>query len=595
MKYYLTGKQAQIIDNYTQDIIGIPGLVLMEKAAEKLADEIDKIVRIANNDADVDTNISSDSGIYTNSEKELCKLKGFRKDRDKILSVVEGGNNGGDAIAAARILKTKGYDTYIYEINGISKKSESYIKQVEIAKNLGVKFVEPGFFGDFRIIIDGIFGVGLTRPVGGIQKSVIEAVNDEAASGDSLYVVGCDIASGISSANGHILGTALKCDMTVTFEYIKYGMLVNEGREYSGRIICDEIGLYHPESISEMNEILNLSFNKTDDQVDSKSDDAFLFYEYESAEVQKYIPSRKADSNKGSYGKVLIVAGSSDVYGAALLSAEACYRTGAGLVKIVTDQRNRDVMCDKLPEAMMLTYDSDTLDSGDLAGVFKNDFKMSIKWADIVLIGPGIGTNSVSKMLIDTILDECKEGQNIVLDADAINIISENDPSEYLGRLARKIISGRVVITPHIQEMVRLINGINAKKSDDLKGDCLIGSISYVKENRACVSVSISEKENVITVLKDDRTFVSDPDAKESLSTVYINTTGNSGMSTGGSGDILAGIIAGLLSQNKDSKLSGYDIVCAAVNLHGTAGDNARKALSERTMIARDIINGILL
>ena len=131
MKFYPTGKQAQLIDKYTQDEIGIPGLVLMEKAAETLAGELISFAIRSNSKID-------DSGY----EKYKEKLGGFRKDRDRILAVVESGNNGGDAVAAARILKTWGYDTYIYEINGISSKTQSYIKQIEIAKNLGVEFVD---------------------------------------------------------------------------------------------------------------------------------------------------------------------------------------------------------------------------------------------------------------------------------------------------------------------------------------------------------------------------------------------------------------------------------------------------------------------
>lgn len=159
----------------------------------------------------------------------------------------------------SRILKTHGYDTYVYEINGISSKSESYLKQVEIAKNLGVNFIYPdlkdeGVFADYRIIVDSIFGVGLAREVKGIQSEIIDLMNR--AGEKSAYIFSIDIPSGISSSNGHILGNAVKSDMTVTFQYVKYGMLVNEGREYSGEIICRDIGLCMPEGSEELRKIL---------------------------------------------------------------------------------------------------------------------------------------------------------------------------------------------------------------------------------------------------------------------------------------------------------------------------------------------------
>lgn len=543
MKYYLNGKQAQETDRYTQEVIGIPGIVLMERAALKLAECID----------------------------DACKkTEGFNKERDKILAIAESGNNGGDAVAAARILRGMGYDTYVYEINGIGKKSESYIKQISIAKNSYVQFIGQGnlsdskledVFSEYRVIIDGIFGVGLSREVSGIHAEVINAVN-AASSENDILVVGCDIPSGISSDTGHILGTAVKCGITVTFQYIKYGMLIAEGRECSGRIICEDIGLFRPQTVPVLAETL------------PSATGPYIYYEYDNEEIADHIPSIRADSNKGDRGKVLIVAGSREVYGALYMCAESCFRSGAGLVKIVSDRANRDLCMDKLPEAMMLTYETDTAGSD-----FDEEYKKAIEWADVILAGPGLGNGEMQAGLIRKLTEYCRAGQSVVLDADALNIISAMDASEVFGRLKNKLGYEHVIITPHMGEMLRL-----------QKGSC---TMTELKDNRAEAAAGYADKNGIICILKDARTVIGCTGSVGGRQLVYVNTTGNSGMAKGGSGDVLAGIVAGIISQNKDDEKTNYEMCCAAVNIHGQAGDMACAGKGEAQMLARDIIEGI--
>jgi len=575
MKYYPTGKQAQAIDKYTQEKLGINGIALMESAASKLADAIHSAIFL--------------------DEKAKAPLN---KSEAKILSVVESGNNGGDAVAAAWMLKEKGYDTYIYEINGISRKTDSYKIEIEKAKERGVKFVDLKSHleevADYDVIIDGIFGVGLTRDVTGDQRDVVEAINkakEHAQNGDKEnvpFVVGVDIPSGISADTGHVLGAAVKCDMTVTFEFVKYGMLLNEGRQYSGNIKCEHIGLYVPESVSEMARVLG------EEQVF----DLYVCHEYDPEEINSLIPERKADSNKGTYGKVLIVAGSKEIYGAVYMAAEAAYRVGAGLVKVVTDIRNRDVLCDKLPEAMMLTYDTDKLGRS-----FSQEFIDSIKWADIVLAGPGLGTGKVSQKLMRILSDSLSSGQKLILDADALNIISMDNPSNWFNVFTQKVGVGNVIITPHMMEMLRIVRAGYDKKTYDfmIENLGLRSEIDFLKDYRKSQVYNLSYNNGIITVLKDARTVVAytfDDKTKETSgylreASLYVNTTGNSGMSKGGSGDVLAGMIAGLLAQSKSGEVSTSDTVIAAVSLHGRAGDIARDKVGERSMIARDIIEAI--
>ena len=540
MRFYPDRKQAQEIDRYTQENIGIPGIVLMERAAIKLADHIAAVCE---------------------------KLDGFDKKKDRILAVVEGGNNGGDAVAAARLLKCKGYNSYVYEIGGISKKTESYLKQVEIAKKLSVTFIGQQDidyrFSGFSLIIDGIFGVGLSREITGIHADVINAIN-RASSQNACYVVGCDIPSGISSDDGEILGTAVRCDMTVTFQYIKYGCLINEGRAYSGQIFCEDIGLYKTDSLSAMAEVLKTT--GTD----------HIFYEDDKDGFMFHLPTRKADSNKGSCGKVLIVAGSEDIYGALYMCAEACFRSGAGLVKIVSHVRNRDLCMDKLPEAMMLTYDTDHNDAA-----FDETYKKAIEWADVILAGPGLGTGVFSKHLLETLIAFCRSGQNMVFDADALNIISGMDVHTVCAGLVKKLGYEHVIITPHMGEMLRL-----------LKGSC---DMEQLKKSRAAVASGFADTNGIICILKDARTLIGCSGSICGMRPVYVNTTGNSGMAKGGSGDVLAGIIAGIIAQNTDDEKTNYEMCCAAVSIHGNAGDRAREEKGERAMLARDIIDKLCL
>ena len=384
MKYYVNGKQAREIDRYTSEKIGIPSIVLMERAALELA-----------------------NAVLEELEKNRASVR--------ILSVVGGGNNGGDAVAAARILKSMGFDTAVYEVNKEAKKTESFLVQEKIARNLGVKlFCEAdlnftaGEISKYDVIIDGIFGVGLTREVEGVYRTAVEAVNsasgaqddhsmingdpfetDRAETHDKSFngqtcvkrplVVGCDIPSGIDADTGIVMGCAVKCDITVTFEYIKFGMLVNEGRTYSGRILRRKIGLYTPRDLTEAKRLF----------------EGVSAFEFDEADARRIAPKQKPDSNKGTNGKVLIVAGSKDIYGALYLCSSACFRVGAGLVKVVTHEVNRTLLMDKLPEAMMLTYsDSDLTDGhglnprGKNGSEFLEKLASSVAWADVILAGP---------------------------------------------------------------------------------------------------------------------------------------------------------------------------------------------------------------
>ena len=576
MHYYLSGKQARDIDRYTSETIGIPGIVLMERASLELANVISELFE-SGTDVDCENRIS-----LTDNQKN-CIFPGAASEK-KILAVVGTGNNGGDAVAAARILKTRGHNAHVYEVNPHGKKTDSFLIQEKIAKNLGVEFMEtlpenasaedlaPAFSG-FDVIIDGIFGVGLSREVEGVYASAIEAINIVGDARKKPVIVGCDIPSGTDSDTGLTKGCAVKCDITVTFGYNKLGLLINDGRTFGGKIICKEIGLYKPATTEEAKGLF----------------EGVVAFEYDREDIPEKLPARVPDSNKGTNGKVLIVAGSKDVFGAMYLCTSACCAIGAGLVKVVTHDRNRDLLMDKLPEAMVLTYDDSILERSDeLNTPFKSDTGLdglesftaklseSVAWADVVLIGPGLGTDDASRMLFKSTLSAMKRGQRLVLDADALNVFSGMIKDD-IKNLIHDTDGGSVVFTPHIGEMVRIMKGLGRDTSAE-----------EIKKNPAEAAQWVSSRTGAVCVLKDARTVVADP-ADDRI--IYINTTGNSGMSKGGSGDVLAGITAGLLARTKKSSQSVFETACAAVNIHGRAGDRARESVGESCMLAGNLID----
>ena len=320
-----------------------------------------------------------------------------------------------------------------------------------------------------------------------------------------------------------------------------------------------------------------------------------IIYEFDDEEVSLRIPPRRDDSNKGTYGKVLILAGSEEVYGALELCSTACYKMGAGLVKVVTHSLNRDVLADKIPEAMMLTYDSGKMEEDG----FWDSFRSSIQWADVIMAGPGLGTGEMSTKLLEYLVSQCVSGQRIILDADALNILSTEDPGEVLSSLKNKLGYEQVILTPHVMEMLRLRTGLRDYISieDEMTASGFAGAdkIKYIKENAFETAKLFSDRYGVICILKDARTVVSCTgylsDKKEAL--VYLNTTGNNGMSTGGSGDVLTGILAGILATSRDERMTVYESACLAVSIHGRAGDVAAAKKGRHSMMATDIVENI--
>lgn len=525
MKQIVNSIQMKAIDNYTIEQIGIPSMVLMERAALSVVECI----------------------------KEHTQIK------NKILAVCGYGNNGGDGIAAARILTMQGFSVDILMIGDEQKASKQALEQLKIARNLGISINNNINLNEYTIIIDALFGIGLSKPISGQYETIINEMN----TGNHL-VFSVDIPSGLSADTAAPFPIAVRADYTITFGLMKQGLLLFPGCEYAGNVIVADIG-----------------FPTT--AIDSVKPQIFS---YDKSDLRK-LPERKAHSNKGTFGKVLIVAGSTNISGACFFSAKAAYRTGAGLVKIVTVSDNKTVMQTLLPEALLTTYDPKKIDT-ETIDLIKKD----IEWASVIVFGPGVGVNNTSNMLLDILRDNAKVP--IIIDADGINLLakrlevdenqeklhvtykddtkknqstSKNDNlSERIEKL-KDYLPEHSILTPHLLELSRLLKI----------------PLDEIKDNLLLVADYCTRKNNLIFAIKDARTIVVHEEKR------YINTSGNDGMATGGTGDVLTGVIAGLIAQG----LSQYEASTLGVYIHGLAGDEALNQKGNYGLIASDVIDAL--
>ena len=509
MKAVLNGKEMKEFDARSIKGYGIPSLVLMERAAMAVAEKAEEIL-----------------------EKE---------EAGTVWSVCGFGNNGADGVAAARMLFLKGYDVKIVFPQRDGKGSEELEAQLNVVKRLGIPVMTAEDLPDlvekkipaqpFRkagerkrncrgVILDAIFGIGLSRNVEGAYRKLIRWINGQ----EDMKVIAVDVPSGISSDNGSVMGDAVRADVTVTFGEKKLGQVLFPGRELCGHLFVKDVG-FVPESSAEREKHVQML----------------------DREDLLRIPARMADSNKGTYGKVLVMAGAKNMAGASLLSARAAYRMGAGLVKVFTPEENRLIVQEKLPEAILATYDT------------KENFARKIaretEWADVIVLGPGIGMEDYARCMVENVLKDAYVP--IILDADALNLAAEY--RELTGYFTENII-----VTPHMKEMSRL-TGIQ---------------IEEMKENPVRTAREFADQYGVVCVLKDAATVIAGRDGK-----TFVNGSGTPAMAKGGSGDVLTGVIAGLVALG----LEESDAAALGVYVHGLAGEAAEKCFGVHGVLAGEI------
>lgn len=484
MIYLPTGEQMRRADLYTIEEIGVPSMVLMERAALE-------VVRCM-------------------EEEQL--------DFRKVLVICGSGNNGGDGYAIARLLHLKGHDVTIFFAGNSQKRSEENAQQAKIAAHYEIPVITNLGTEEYSVIIDALFGTGLKREVTGHYREVLCSVNQMAGK-----KVAVDLPSGIHDTTGARMGIAFYADLTVAIAFPKRGLFLQEGNVCAGKILTGDIGI-SSETFSE----------------------GTVTFGYEKQDLFLGFPKRKKNSHKGSYGKVLMIAGSKGMSGAAYLSAKAAYAVGAGLVQIYTHEENRVILQQLLPEAIITTYD--TFDSEQLEKL--------IQWADLIGIGCGLGKSDTAERVMQYTLKRALVP--CVVDADGINILSKH--MEWIEET-----NALIVLTPHMKEMSRMLQ-------------C---SVKELIEQRMEKLHAFVERYKVVCVLKDARTLV----AKEHQNT-YLNLSGNAAMAKAGSGDVLAGVIVGILAQQCEP----YTSACLGVFLHGLAGDMARDKKGAYSVLASDLV-----
>ena len=491
MQKVVLGRDMKSIDTYTIHEIGIESLVLMERAAYQT---------------------------YLNIQKFYPDLK---KDKP-IVAFCGCGNNGADGVALARMLLTAGYHTILYICGNKAHASPEFLKQISVYQNLEGEFIEDMNIPlDAQLLIDALFGVGLNRPVMGNYADAIAKIN-----ASKMPVVAVDIPSGIDSTTGEVLGSAVKAECTVTFGTYKSGLLLYPGASYAGQILVENIG-FAPKAFSRL---------------------SYDMFTYDACDIVN-LPARNPLSNKGTYGKISVIAGSDEMCGAAYLSGMAAYRSGAGIVRIYTSNKNVKQLQILLPEAILTGYDTEHLSD--------TVTKEVIDYADVIVIGPGLGKSETAKQILHQVLTA---GKLTVVDADAINLLAIY-PEE------QNYLHENVILTPHLGEMSRL----SGRTIPDLKKD-LIANARSMAEKLGCVIVQ-----------KDARTIVTDGYH------TYLNRFGNSGMATGGSGDVLSGITGAMAAAMKKP----FEAATMAVFLHSLAGDQAASEVSEYAMMAGDLLTQI--
>ena len=360
----------------------------------------------------------------------------------------------------------------------------------------------------------------------GRYAGILERMNEmEAAK------VAVDIPSGIDSSTGEVLGTAFQADLTVTFAYLKTGMVLFPGALYAGNVQVRDIGIYLRDGV-----------------------EGPRYLSYEREDIKTLCPKRGADAHKGTYGRVLMITGSEGMAGAAILSASAAYRMGSGLVRILTPRCNQAVLQAKLPEVIVTPYKEE----------ISRQMETLLDWADVICAGCGLGMDERTKEVLETLLIYLENHEKpCVLDADALNNIAgmEQKKREMLLFGA----GSRLIFTPHVKEFARLLG----KTTEE------------TKKSRMGLAQQYAKTYNIILAAKDARTVVA---GKGKIP--YLNLSGNSAMAKAGSGDVLAGMITGCLALGMER----FEAAAFGVFVHGLCGDEARDRYGAHSVLATDLI-----
>ncbi len=496
MKYVVDAREMKLFEEAVIETMGMPSLALMERAALAVAEEI----------------------------RAYAADRHLRTEEKRLLVVAGGGNNGADGLAVARILSLEDWQVTVYQAGSAGHCTREWERQYKIIGYYPVRMVSNWPREEYTIVVDALFGIGLSRQIQGEYAEIVKEMNRRKG-----FKLSVDVPSGIHASTGRIMGEAVRADLTVTFGWAKKGLLFYPGAEYTGRLAVKEIGI-----------------NGTCFDAAGKKPEMFYYDE----PVGKLLPLRRRDGHKGTFGKVLLIAGFDQMPGAAVLAARAAYHTGAGMVKVICPQENRGILQAAVPEALWAAPE---------------DWQGGCEWADVIAIGPGLGKNSRVKEILTGVLGE--SWLPLVLDADALNLIA-GDMSLQI-RTADQGKAGRaMVLTPHEGELSRLSGK----------------TLEQVRENREHAARILAQDLHCTLVCKGARTLVCREQGEN-----CVNLTGDSGMGTAGSGDVLTGVIAALLAQGADA----FSAAGVGVYLHGLAGEKAARRHSSYGLTAGKLADSI--
>jgi ADP-dependent NAD(P)H-hydrate dehydratase / NAD(P)H-hydrate epimerase len=507
MKRVVSAEEMRWCDDSTINAYGVPGVLLMEHAGYGVVDVL---------------------------KQEFPLLSS-----QHILFLCGKGNNGGDGFVTARLLlnscasitlilvappsELKGDAKTNFKIlQAIVKKSSGQMSIKRYSKRILSSLPPPD------IIVDALFGTGFVGAVRQPYQNLIEWMNKQSAKKVSI-----DIPSGIHGTTGVMKNCAIHADITVTFGCLKSGLLCDQGRELSGSIRVIDIGI--PHMITE--------------------DKRLRTYIVEQSDVKKVLPKRSVHAHKYSVGKVLVLAGSRGLTGAAALCCSSVLRTGAGAVVLGTPESVYPILARKLTETMVFPLPA--TNEGTLSFASLDIIREKLLWADVLVLGPGLSQNTeTQQVILKTVLEY--RGK-MLIDADGLNALAVHG--------IHKLRTSRAtcILTPHVGELSRLLKI----------------SANDIEQQRIALASDFAKRIGVTIVLKGAPTVTASYDGS-----VILNSTGNPGMATAGAGDVLSGIIAGLWAQGVTETEAGW----IGAYLHGLSGDSISQTIGERSLMANDLI-----
>lgn len=485
----VTAKEMKALDVQAQNDYAMPGILLMDNAAQAVAEAV---------------------------HEALTALAG-----ERVVIFCGGGNNGGDGLGAARWLQSYGVSVRAFVVGAAldAVQGDAALELAMFTKAGGrveaLSTEDDWVLAELAaskadVLVDALLGTGFHGELEGDVLRACELLNKS-----EKYILAVDIPTGVNADNGAVCEQAVRADHTVTMALVKTGLLLYPGREYCGDIELADISM----PVKLVEEYQSDKYRLTDEI------------------VRELLPLRKANAHKGDAGRVVICAGSPGYTGAAALASDAAVKAGAGLVSLYTPLSSRDVLAIKLTEVMV--HGLLERMPGILGGGAASDVASSAEAADVLAIGPGLGTSESTQEAVRTILQ--KITTPVVIDADALTALAGH--TEILAAM-----QAQKVLTPHPGEMARL-TGLE---------------IAEIEADRINVAKKYAEEWQAIVVLKGAPTVIGCPNG-----TVYVNSTGNSSLATGGSGDVLTGIIAGLAAQ----EISLQEAAICGVYLHGLAAE----------------------